>query len=235
MQDTITRSAYEEWLAPVAGVAFVVLAAVAFLLDRGVTGAVDPEQFVAHYTLNATAIQWQVYIYAIAGLPFIAYYANFAQRLQLAVPGLGYLGTMIVSGAVLTFGLQLLWSATRLVLTQEAEFGPNPAFFDTVQLGNAASTLTSLTAVLIVVGVSAGVLRSRLLPPLYGFAGLILTGLLLVNGVLQVQSAGDWDGLGDATFFTFLLWAVVGAFLLRLAASAATLLPADDPQANRTI
>ena len=65
---------------------------------------------------------------------------------------------------------------------------------------------------------TAGVLRSQILHAIYGIAGLGLLALLLVNGLLQVQQNGDWDTLGDATFFLFLIWLLAGALLIAIKA-----------------
>ena len=232
MNETQPRSFSERWLAPSAGAAFVILAAVAFVLDN--PGNLESQaEFWDHWRLNAVRIQWQVYVYALAGLPFIAFFALLAQRFSSAAPRSSYLGSMMVAAAATTFVLQLLWASTRLTVTRfmidlrpGQQLEPGLGFL--IDLGDSASTLTSLTAAILVAAVAAAVLRWDVLPKIFGIASLGLFVLLLINGFVQIRVEGDWRTLGDATFFLFLLWSLVAAALTALRPAAAEPQHEDD-------
>jgi hypothetical protein len=218
MNDSKGDRALSDWIAPAAGVAFAILATAAFLLHRSGDFGTSQEFWTDFYG-HRTEIQWQVFVYAVSGIPFITFFALVAHRLNKSTRDAGYFGAMIMAGAATTFVLHLLWATTRLTVTQVLHELADDDFIPVglgliIDLGNAASTLTGLAAAILVFAIGVAVIRSRALNLIYGFVSIALLALLLANGLLQVRWGGDWDTLGDATFFLFLLWTLVGAYCM---------------------
>lgn len=190
------------------GIVFVVLAAIAFLL------APDPpkahasiEEVSRWYFENDSRVLWQTFLFGLAGIFFIWFYATVANRLRRAENRpVGRLPAVIVVAAGAAAGL--FW----LAFAAFAALASNPVLINLVlfELGSMAVTLTNFPAIALVAAISLGALRTRFLPDWVAWTGAIaiLIGLVDVGGRTLADSDEFGPGavFGTLAFAVFLLW-----------------------------
>lgn len=183
---------------------FVVLAFVAFVLALGPEENEDVGQYFAD---NATAVEWQAFLFGLAGFLFLWFFGTLAAATRPAHAAETRLPAIMVAAAGAT--VALFFIAVACTLTIAKLEGAAPFLFD---FGAAAFAFSSFTAAALVGSSALALLRTAVLPLWVGYAGLSLMLLLWVNGGAQTLS--DSDLLGDITFVAFLLWTLVASALL---------------------
>jgi hypothetical protein len=186
------------------GIGFVVLAFVAFLLALGPG---DDEEIGQYYADNATAVEWQAFLFGLAGFLFLWFFGTLAAAARPAHAAETRLPAIMVASAGATVGLYFVGVASTLTIAKLD--GAAPFLFE---FGSAAFALSSFSAAALIGSASLALLRTAVLPLWVGYSGLALMLLLWINGGAQTLS--EADVLGDITFVAFLLWTLVASALL---------------------
>ena len=186
------------------GIGFVVLAIVAFALALGPDDGDDVGRYFAD---NATAVEWQAFLFGLAGFLFLWFFGTLAAATRPAHAAETRLPAIMLASAGVTVGLYFVGVAATLTIAKLD--GAAPFLFD---FATVAFAFSSFSAAGLIGAASLALLRTAVLPLWVGYAGLALMLLLWINGGAQTLSEADL--LGDITFFAFLLWTLVTSALL---------------------
>lgn len=186
------------------GIGFVALALVAFLLALGPG---DDEDIRVYFADNATALEWQAFLFGFAGFLFLWFFGTLAAASRPAHAAETRLPAITVAAAGATAALYFVGIACSLTLAKMD--GSEPLLWD---LSGASFAMSNFTAAALIGSSSLALLRTAVLPLWVGYAGLVLMVLLWVNGGAQTLS--DVDILATITFVAFLLWTLVASALL---------------------
>ena len=218
----------ETWesLAWVAGVAAVVLFIVATYIAGSPPGPHDSVVKVFNYVHNnGTAIKWGGYLVAFGIFLLIFWVAALANAARRALNGPNGLVTVIVVGATVALGLELVATAVANVeVLRIGELGAGGVhFFFALNYVLGAVGLFGTAA--LVLGVSLVVLQTGFLPRWLGPAGLVLTVALLVAGA-GVATLGNTVGvISLVSFLAWAVWVVAISVLMLVRSTAAEPLP----------
>jgi hypothetical protein len=206
----VADSARIERLALASGVVFVVLAVVAFVVATGPDGGASNDEILAYFSDNATAVKWQALVFGLAGAFFLWFGGTLASVIRRAEGDpAGRLPAVVVAATAASTAIFFVGMASWLTL---AETGESVALYG---LGESAFGLTDFTAAAFVLAASLGVLRTRLVQDWLGWLGMLLTVLLLVDGVVQaLGDSGAVQTLNQIAFFAFLVWVFIASSLL---------------------
>ena len=206
----VADSARIERLALASGVVFVVLAVVAFEVATGPDGGASNDEILAYFSDNATAVKWQALVFGLAGAFFLWFGGTLASVIRRAEGDpAGRLPAVVVAATAASTAIFFVGMASWLTL---AETGESVALYG---LGESAFGLTDFTAAAFVLAASLGVLRTRLVQDWLGWLGMLLTVLLLVDGVVQaLGDSGAVQTLNQIAFFAFLVWVFIASSLL---------------------
>jgi hypothetical protein len=208
---------WERWAAGT-GVAFAVLALVAFLFAVDLPGPDDNAQDVAQYFAdNDTAIKWQAFFFGVAAAFFLWFAGTLASLLRRAEgEPAGRLPAIVLVGAATSASLYLLGIADWLALAKLSEDGLSdaPALYDA---GNGALSMSNFSAAAFVGAASLAVLRTRLIASWIALAGVAFAVLLLVDGLVQMLTDSDaTSAFGTVVFLLFLVWTALLSAMLAL-------------------
>lgn len=204
------------WLgraASASGIAFAVLAFIAFLLTGRPEEQASNEEIVQFFADKQSEIEWQALLFGLAAVAFLWFSARLAQLIRVASgPSGDRTASLVISGGA---------ASTALFLAGAAAFGAvaegddaSPTMFD---FGDLAFGLSTFTAAAFVAGASAGIARGALLERWIGWTGGVLVGLLLLNGIVRTLVAGETGAaLGTISFVALLGWVLVVSALLTL-------------------
>jgi hypothetical protein len=192
------------------GVVFVVLAVIAFVIASGPDSGASNDEILAYFSDNATAVKWQALFFGLAGAFFVWFGGTLAAVIRRAEGDpAGRLPAIIVVAVAASTAIFFVGTASWLTI---AETGESVALYG---LGESVFGLVDFSAAAFVLAASVAVLRTRLVQEWVGWLGMLLTVLLLVDGV--VQALGDSSAvrtLTEITFFAFLVWVFIASSLL---------------------
>jgi len=208
---------YTRWFSAAAGVTFVALVLVAFLIDQGPPDdASGPAQF-AYYLAHTSELKWQAVFSAIGGLGFLFFFASLAARacsLDERSRPFAYAVLLTAAVTAVFFSIGVL---TPLVL---AHCNCDPSvdqgrevtlsFLLFRDLGDEASVFTGFPAAALIASAGAAILMTGWIRIWIGGLAFPLAALILVSAVLQEVSA-DFDLLGDISLMAFLIWVLIAA------------------------
>jgi hypothetical protein len=191
-------------VAAATGIGFVAFALAAFLLALGPG---EDEEVGQYYADNATAVEWQAFLFGLAGFFLLWFFGTLAAATRPAHAAETRLPAIMLASAGVTVGLYFVGVASTLTIAKLE--GAAPFLFD---FGSAAFALSNFSAAALIGSASLALLRTAVLPLWVGYSGLALMLLLWINGGAQTLS--DSDVLADITFVVFLLWTLVASALL---------------------
>jgi hypothetical protein len=214
------RRNLERWSAAT-GVAYVLLAVVGFFfVPDPPSPSTSNEGLLAFYEQNTQELSWQVFFFGLASIFFLWFIGTLAGAMRRAEPDPAprlhaiALGAGAAANAVFIVGM-ICWSAMAASADTVLDQGVARGLYD---LGRFAYTLSGIPAAAFVFAVSLGVLRTGFLPAAVGWAGSLLTLILIVD--VAGATAGDNDSFGPTgsygvfTFLLFLVWTLVTSLYL---------------------
>ena len=205
------------------GIAFVVLAAIAFLISGGPADDASGDEVIEYFRDNETQVEWQALFFGLASLFFLWFGGTVAsiirrgERLDSAgaeeTAAIGRLAAITVAAAAASTALYLTGVGASAALAKAAgEEGAPAALY---HFADQAFALANFTAAAFVGAISLAIMRTRVLPDWVGWLGAALVALGLVNGVVEVFGETVGAGaLGKITFFAFLVWVALVSALL---------------------
>jgi hypothetical protein len=214
------QAPWAEQIATATGVAFVVLAIVAFLLTGGPDADASSEEVLAYFADDADAVQWQAFLFGLAGAFLLWFGGTIASALRRAEgDAAGRLPAIAVAGVASSVALYLLgigaWAALARTVGEE---GATRALYD---LGQVAFGMSTFTAAVFIWALSTGIMRTRLLADWVGWFGALVTVVLLVDGAYEtLRDSTGLSVLGTIAFLAFLAWVLIASVLLTLGVRA---------------
>jgi len=205
------------------GILFVVLVLVSAFLPGAPPSTSDPARDIAKYfTDHGDAIRQAAFLAIIATLPIVWWAAAMYRMLDRAT-GNARLGVMVVVGvaiATVAAGMSsIVYAAVALAGVDGSGGLSGTKFF--YLLGTNLTSLLAIGTALVVGSVSAGILRTGMMPKWIAWLGA-LVAVLSVGGSLIGVSGNDAAAiLLFISFLTFSLWLViVSIVMLRKPAAA---------------
>ena len=208
------------------GIAFAVLALIAFFLAGGPEAEATPEEILEYFADNSSAVKWQAFLFGLAGVFFLWFAGTLASAIRNAEPETGgRLASISLAGAAASAAIYFAgigaWAALAEILADEeggaagAEgAGIANALFS---VGDMTLAMANFTAAVFAAAAALAFLRTRLLPDWLGWAGVALAAAAIVNGAIQIFSDSEVAAtIGVIVFLLFLAWvAAVSGLLTR--------------------
>jgi hypothetical protein len=211
---------WAEQIAAATGIAFVVLAIVAFTLVGDAKANASTEEIFTYFGDNADRVQVGAFVFGLAGAFLLWFGGTVASALRRAEgDATGRLPTIAVAGVASSVPLYLIGVGAWTALARTAgEEGVSRALYD---LGQQTIGMSAWTGAVFVWAVSTGIMRTRFLSDWVGWLGTALTVLLLVDGAYeQLRDSSGLSVLGTIAFVAFLAWVLVVSVLMTLDARA---------------
>jgi hypothetical protein len=210
----------ERWSAAT-GVGYVLLAVVGFFfVPDPPAPTISNEGLLTFFDQNRQELAFQVFFFGLASICFLWFIGTIAGAMRRAEdnPALRLHAVAVAAGAtanaVFIAGM-VCWAAMAASAHDVLDQGVARGLYD---LGRYGYTLSGIPAAAFVLAVSLGVLRTAFLPPAVGWAGGLLTLILIVDvGGATVGNGDDFGPTGSYGVFTFLLflvWTLVTSLFL---------------------
>jgi hypothetical protein len=203
-------------LAPLSGVAFVVLLVVHASIAVGGLPAVDAsaEDVVRYVTDKQSEIQVGVYLQGLAMIACLWFYAILFHRLRSAGEAAAGLWLAGLSGAIATVGILAVHISLMTVLALRAEdLGGDVVTFAWI-LAFLVLGMSSFPSATTMLAAGVLILRSPALPGWLGIAALVGGVLSLAGGVSAASTAETWGVFGFLSFVLSLAWIVATSVAL---------------------
>lgn len=198
------------------GILFVVLVLVSAFLPGSPPSTSDPARDIAKYfTDHDDAIRQAAFLGIVATIPLVWWAAAVYRMLERAT-GNGRLGVMtavgVAIGAAAAGVSSIIYAVVAMVGVGGSGGLSGTKFF--YVLGTNLTAMVAIGTALTVGSVSAGILRTGMMPKWLGWLGA-LVALLSVGGSLIGVSGNDAVFvLAFASFLTFVLWLVIVSILM---------------------
>lgn len=192
--------------AAAAGITFAVLSGAAVSLDRGPADTSTARSLLAHFADDSTAIWWSALLFGFAAVALFVFAASAGSMLQ----GNDWRRGALLIGATGVGLLQIAGEGSWFVLARQAErdllegFQEAWLFHD---LADSFFVMENFPAILLV-GTLSLIAVDLSLPNWQRSLGLLLTGWVVVNAVIQLL---DNEGIGEMTGPLTLIVSVVWA------------------------
>lgn len=210
---------WERWAAGT-GIAFVLSAAVAFLIVPDPPSADEGSEFVLNFVAaNDSDLLWQSFFFGLAGL-FLLWFGGTLSAALRRAQGEAYDRTpaIVVASAGAAVALFLLGVTSVGALASGVEVMDQGVAYGLYQLASFAFVMTDFPAAAFVWAAALGIGRSALLPKSVGWVGGVVGLLLVVNagGRLLADSADFAPGgtVNTLVFGLFLFWVLVTSIFL---------------------
>jgi Domain of unknown function (DUF4386) len=210
----------ERWSAAT-GVGYVLLAVIGFVFAPDPPApSISNDGLLGFFEENTQELAFQVFFFGLASICFLWFVGTLAGAMRRAEddPALRLHAIALAGGtaanAVFVAGM-VCWAAMAASADSVLDQGVARGLYD---LGRYAYTLSGLPAAAFVLAVSVGVLRTGFLPNAVGWAGGVLTLILIVD--VGGATVGDSDSFGPTgtygvfTFLLFLVWTLVTSLFL---------------------
>jgi hypothetical protein len=203
-----------EWLAPLTGVAFVVVLIVSFLIGGEPPGADEPAQeIVDHYVDNKGSIQVGAFLGGVAGTLLVFFFGYVRKVLRAAEGAGGVLSLLAVVGAAI-IALGAAIDGTISFAIAEAADDIEPASVQTLQaLWDNDFLPFAVGAQVLWFAVGISIVRHGALPKWLGWVAILF-------GVLSLTPIGFF------AFFAGLVWILIISILLTQHARSGPAAPA---------
>jgi hypothetical protein len=210
----------ERWSAAT-GVGYVLLAVVGFFfVPDPPAPTISNEGLLGFFDENRQELAFQVFFFGLASICFLWFIGTLAGAMRRAEdnPALRLHAIALAAGAtanaVFIAGM-ICWAAMAASAHDVLDQGVARGLYD---LGRYGYTLSGLPAAAFVLAVSLGVMRTGFLPLAVGWAGGLLTLILIIDvGGATVGNGDDFGPTGSYGVFTFLLflvWTLVTSLFL---------------------
>lgn len=199
--------------ASASGIAFAILAFIAFLLTGRPEERASGAEVVEFFADKESAVEWQALLFGLSAIAFLWFAARLAELIRLAAFwGGDRLAFLTLGGAAASTALFLAGAAAFAGLAQ-GDDGSASVF----HAGDFALGLSTFTAAAFVAGASGGILRSALAEDWLGWLGAAVAALLVLNGIIRTLVGGDAGAtFGTVSFVAFLAWVLLLSALLTL-------------------
>jgi hypothetical protein len=199
-----------EWLVPLTGVVFVVLAIIGFAIAGEPPSADDPvQEIVDHYTDNQDSVMIGAALAGFAAL-FLVFFGGYLRKVLSAAEGEGGMLSAISFAGTILIAVAAAIDATISVALAESAEDIEPAAVQALQAlwdNDFIPVVLGMEVFLFATGIS--IVRHRALPAWLGWVAIVL-------GVIGATPAG---------FIAFLatgIWILIVSVMLALQARAAT-------------
>lgn len=191
-----------DWVAPATGVAFVVLAVIAFAITGEPKDASDPpDEIVDWYTSNLNSIRAGALMAGLA-LAFFVFFAGYLRKILRAAEGEGGMLSLVSFAGAVLIAAGTAFDATLMLATAERAEDITPESVQTLQaLWDNNFIPAAVGMVLFLWGTGISILRHGALNRWFGWA-------LIVLGIVAVSPAGPFVFLGLG------LWVLVASIYL---------------------
>lgn len=205
------------WFTAVAGVTFVVLVFIAFLIDQGPPDdASGPAQF-AYYLTHHKDLEWQAVLSAIGGLGFLFFFASIAaqawSRDERSTPfAFAMLLTAATTAVFFSVGVVAPLVLAHCNCDPSVDQGREVtlSFLLFRDLGEEATVFTGFPAAALLASAGAAIVVTGLVKTWIGWLAFPFAILVLVSAVLQ-EFSDEFDTLGDFSLLVFLGWVLIAA------------------------
>jgi hypothetical protein len=206
---------WERW-ARAGGVAFVVLAAAAFIVGGEAPKVGDsPDDLISYYDGDRGQVLLSSLLFAFALLFFLWFAAAIANLLRES--GEGRVGVTVIGAATAFVTLQLALTGMAASLAYSIAGGGDPgvakALFD---LQWVLDMFAALPAAVFVLSSAVGFMRTRVLPSWLCWAGVGLAALFVLRTTNWARD-GFWSPTGEYLFILIpvaMLWILVTSIML---------------------
>ncbi|HET8652113.1 MAG TPA: hypothetical protein VFM13_06030 [Gaiellaceae bacterium] len=210
---------WERWAAGT-GIAFVLSAAIAFLIVPDPPSADEGSEFVLNFvSANDSDLLWQAFFFGLAGLFLLWFGGTLSAALRRAqAEANDRTPTIVVASAGAAVALFLLGVTSVGALASGVELMDQGVAYGLYQLASFAFVMTDFPAAAFVWAAALGIGRSALLPTSVGWVGGVVGLLLVVNagGRLLADSSDFAPGgtVNTLVFGLFLFWVLVTSIFL---------------------
>jgi hypothetical protein len=213
----VTRS--REWLVPLTGVGFIVLAIVSFIVAGEGKSADDPvKEIVDYYVDNKDSVEVSALI-AVAATALLVFFGAYLRKVLHAAGGEGEMLSLVAFAGLLVVGVGFAIDITISIALAEAADDIDPVGVQSLQaLWDNDFVPIALGVVLFLWATGLAVIRTGILPKWLGW-------VMLVLGVAGVTPVGFVAAIGSA------LLVLVLSIWLSLRARRGTPTPTDAPPA----
>lgn len=206
-----------ERIAPLSGVAFVVLLVIhAALALQGLPATSAPPEDVIRY-LHEGRFGYQVATY-LQGLAMVALLWFLASACRLLRPSEGPAGRLtwvVMAAGTATVGMMAVHIGLLTALSLLADRGLDPGLVSLIWvLAFVVTGLSSFPCAAQMLALGVLILRSRALPGWLGVAALVNAGLWLVGGVGASTTDEPWGSLGFLAFLVWLVWTATASVMI---------------------
>ena len=198
------------------GIVFVVLVLVSAFLPGAPPSTSDPARDIAKYfTDHGDAIRQASFLGIIATLPIVWWTAAMYRMLERAT-GNARLGVMAAVGvAIATVGggvSSIVFAVVAMVGVDGSGGLAGTKFF--YLLGTNLTALVAIGTALVVGSVSAGILRTGMMPKWIAWLGALVALLSVVGSLIGVSGNDAVMVVLFASFLTFALWLVIVSIIM---------------------
>jgi len=198
------------------GIVFVVLVLVSAFLPGAPPSTSDPARDIAKYfTDHSDAIRQASFLGIIATLPIVWWTAAMYRMLERAT-GNARLGVMAAVGvAIATVGggvSSIVFAVVAMVGVDGSGGLAGTKFF--YLLGTNLTALVAIGTALVVGSVSAGILRTGMMPKWIAWLGALVALLSVVGSLIGVSGNDAVMVVLFASFLTFALWLVIVSIIM---------------------
>jgi hypothetical protein len=191
---------WERWGA-LAGVVFVVLVVVAAFIAGSAPKPTDSAaKIVKYFKDNQDSLRVGSYLGGLSLVPFLWFLGTLFGRLRRAEGGAGRVSGIALTGGVVTGAIALVAYGIDAYAALHPDASVGFFQFSTILFGYVGFAIAVLVAATSIV-----VLRSKLLPSWFGWAGAALAAVWLVGaGAVSTEN----DTVGTVGFIALLAWAL---------------------------
>jgi len=204
-------------LGAAAGIAFAVIAVIAFAIAPGPSSGYGPT-VVEYYTAHGTAALWQAVLIGVAVVLFLWFVVTFAEQLSAGPLSIVFASVtagllMVTVGATETLGE--VYRHVSFVDVSSESYAAAHAVYD---VGDGADHLALFTVAAYVAATAVALLTST--PPRrrLGWVGIALAGVQLLNAPYQIFAMSHRSVVvSGVVLIAFIAWVFVLSILLLVA------------------